>query len=267
MRRITAMSRHRDHLRSVASSLHFYGMREAPAISLRDRGPLWLRPPDRTRSSSRRPGSCRRPEFDDEGLAAPGQPATGPCASRRGRRSRYPGAQRGTPGAGGTWSLPGDGTRSITARHLATAVIGSREPTSLLDAVQQGPRLHASEHAPGRLARRSPGQDAIGAWKAPGRGHRREAAAGVGRMRRSSPTLRGRRDSLRPDPGGPAGALAAVIAEAAARVDSGPGARCSSGPACSSPRSGRGANLPGTASRRTLADRRWSLNSCPANDA
>ena len=32
------MSRHRDHLRSVASSMHFYGMREAPAISLRDRG-------------------------------------------------------------------------------------------------------------------------------------------------------------------------------------------------------------------------------------
>jgi len=31
------MSRHRDHLRGVASSMHFYyGMREAPAISLRD---------------------------------------------------------------------------------------------------------------------------------------------------------------------------------------------------------------------------------------
>jgi len=83
-------------------------------------------------------------------------------------------------------------------------------------------------------------------------------------MRRSLPTLRGRRDSLRP---GPAGALAAVIAEAAARFDSGPGARRSSGPAFSSPRSGRRANLPGTASRRTHADWRWSLNSCPANDA
>jgi len=34
------MSRHRNHLRSVASSMHFYGMREAPAISLRDRGSL-----------------------------------------------------------------------------------------------------------------------------------------------------------------------------------------------------------------------------------
>src|SRR5438552_18695394 len=38
MRRITAMSWHRDHLRGVAPSIHFYGMREAPAIPLRDRG-------------------------------------------------------------------------------------------------------------------------------------------------------------------------------------------------------------------------------------
>jgi len=41
-------------------------------------------------------------------------------------------------------------------------------------------------------------------------------------MRRSLPTLRGRRVSLRPDPADPAGALAAVIAEAAAYFDSGP---------------------------------------------
>jgi hypothetical protein len=39
-------------------------------------------------------------------------------------------------------------------------------------------------------------------------------------MRRSLPTLRGRRVSLRPDPAGPASALAAVTAEAAAHVDS-----------------------------------------------
>jgi hypothetical protein len=38
MRRITAMSWHRDHLRGVAPSMHFYGMREDPAIPLRDRG-------------------------------------------------------------------------------------------------------------------------------------------------------------------------------------------------------------------------------------
>src|SRR6185437_10124821 len=48
------------------------------------------------------------------------------------------------------------------------------------------------------------------------------AAAGVGRMRRSWPALRGRRVSSRPGPADPAGALAAVIAGAAAYVDSGP---------------------------------------------
>jgi hypothetical protein len=41
-------------------------------------------------------------------------------------------------------------------------------------------------------------------------------------MRRSLLILRGRRDSLRPDLADPAGALAAVIAEAAAYFDSGP---------------------------------------------
>jgi predicted nucleotidyltransferase len=65
-------------------------------------------------------------------------------------------------------------------------------------------------------------RDAIGAWKMLGRGHRWEAAAGVERMRRSLLALRGRRDSLRPDPADPAGALAAVIAEAAAYIDFGP---------------------------------------------
>ena len=93
--------------------------------------------------------------------------------------------------------------------------------------------------------------DATGACKALSRGHRWEAAAGVEQMRRSLPALRGRPDSLQPDPADPAGALAAVIAEAA-YFDSGPGgARCPRGSACRSPRSGRRANLPGTDSRRT----------------
>ena len=162
---------------------------------------------------------------------------------------------------------------SITAQYLATAVIGvkgtnvtswpesSRVPgypradTLQEDSLQEDSRVDSLE------------RDAIGAWKALSRGHRRETAAGVGRMRRSWPALHGRRDSLRPDPADPAGALAAVIAGAAAYFDSGPGARCSSGPACPSPRSGRRANLPGTDSRRTPADWRWSPNSCPANDA
>jgi hypothetical protein len=62
-------------------------------------------------------------------------------------------------------------------------------------------------------------RDAIGAWKALSRGRRWEGVAGVERMRRSLLALRGRRDGLRPDP---AGALTAVIAEAAAHVDFGP---------------------------------------------
>ena len=65
-------------------------------------------------------------------------------------------------------------------------------------------------------------REAVGARKALRRGRRWEAAAGVERMRRSLTALRGRRDGMRPDPADPAGALAAVIAEAAADFDFGP---------------------------------------------
>jgi len=89
------------------------------------------------------------------------------------------------------------------------------------------------------------------------------AAAGVGRMRRSLPTLRGRRVSSRPGPADPAGALAAVIAERQQHTSiPGPGgARRSSGPACRSPRSGR------YRQPQSSADWRWSLTSWPANNA
>ena len=107
--------------------------------------------------------------------------------------------------------------------------------------------------------------DAIGVPNALSRGHRWQG----GRRRGTDPpvmaTLRGRRDSLPPDP---AGALAAVIAEALAHFDSGPGgARCPSRSAGRRPGSGRHADLPGTDSRRTPAGWRWSLNSCLANNA
>ena len=127
---------------------------------------------------------------------------------------------------------------------------GQGDQRHLLTGVQQGPRLPASEHAPGGLACRFPGARRYRAWKTLSRGHRRGAAAGVGRMRRSLPTLRGRRVSSRP--GRPAGALAAVIAERQQHTSiPGPGgARRSSGLACRSPRSGRRANMPGTDSRR-----------------
>jgi hypothetical protein len=114
---------------------------------------------------------------------------------------------------------------SITAQYLATAVIGVKETnvTSWPESskVPGDPRANTlQEDSPAD----SPVRDAIGARKAPSRGHRRETAAGAGRMCRSLPALRGRRDSLRPDPADPAGALAAVTAEAA-YFDSGPGAR------------------------------------------
>jgi len=70
-----------------------------------------------------------------------------------------------------------------------------------LTGVQPGPGLPASEHTLQEDSLvDSLERDAIGAWKALSRGHRRETAAGMGRMCRSLPTLRGRRDSLRPDP-------------------------------------------------------------------
>lgn len=65
-------------------------------------------------------------------------------------------------------------------------------------------------------------RDAVGAWKALNRGRPWEAAAGVERMRRSLLALRGQRDGLRLDPANPAGALALVVAEAAAHFDLGP---------------------------------------------
>ena len=117
----------------------------------------------------------------------------------------------------GTWFSPGGGTMPVTARYLATAVIGVKgtsvtswpEPSR----VPGYPRASTlREDSPAGSLERG----ATGAWKALSRRHRRETAAGAGPMCRSSPALRGRRDSLRPGPAGPAGALAAVIAGAAA---------------------------------------------------
>src|SRR6266702_7873356 len=92
----------------------------------------------------------------------------------------------------GTWSSPGGGTMSITAQYLATAVIGVKgtNATSWPESsrVPGYPRANTlqEDSLAGSLER-----DATGAWKALSRGHRRETAAGVGRMCRSLPTLRG----------------------------------------------------------------------------
>ena len=104
--------------------MHFYGMREAPAISLRDRGRSGCGRLIGREQLVKAVEQLAQAEFDYEDLAALVSRPHAPCETRRGRRSRCPGAQRGTPGARGTWSSPGDGTMSITAQHLATAVIG-----------------------------------------------------------------------------------------------------------------------------------------------
>jgi predicted nucleotidyltransferase len=65
-------------------------------------------------------------------------------------------------------------------------------------------------------------REAVGAWKAVRRGRGWEAIVAVERVRHALTTLRGRRDGLRLDPADPLGALAAVLAEAAASFDLGP---------------------------------------------
>jgi predicted nucleotidyltransferase len=65
-------------------------------------------------------------------------------------------------------------------------------------------------------------RDAVYAWKAISRANGWDAVAAVHRMRHSLVALRGRRDSLRLDPGDPAGALLKVITEATSRFDLGP---------------------------------------------
>ena len=65
-------------------------------------------------------------------------------------------------------------------------------------------------------------REAVGAWKALRRGRNWDAITAVERARHSLTALRGHRDSLRPDPADPAGALADLIGEACAAYDFGP---------------------------------------------
>jgi len=64
-------------------------------------------------------------------------------------------------------------------------------------------------------------RDAIGAWKALRRGDHWSAAAAVEKMRGSLLSLRGRRDTLKLDPGNLEDALARVLAETRASFDLG----------------------------------------------
>jgi hypothetical protein len=146
MRRITAMSRHRDHLHGLASSLHFYGMPEAPARPLRDRG---LSGRDRLTGREqlvKAAAQLAQAEFDREDLAA---------LVRRPMPVREPaelaisisGCPARNAWSRGTWSWLGGGTMLITAQYLATAVIGVKGTSvTSLTGVQQVPRLPASDH-------------------------------------------------------------------------------------------------------------------------
>jgi len=104
--------------------MHFHGMREDPAIPLRDRGP----------------SGCDRLTGREQLVKAVEQLAQAECdhqdraalVSRPHARARVGGAgdldirvlTRGTPRAGGNWSSLGGGTISITGQYLVTAVIG-----------------------------------------------------------------------------------------------------------------------------------------------
>src|SRR5437016_517921 len=100
MRRITAMSWHRDHLRGVAPSMHFYGMGEAPAIPLRDRGLSGCGRLTGREQLVKAVEQLAQAEFDHQDRAT--------LVSRPHARTRaggagdldIRGAQRGTPGAG-----------------------------------------------------------------------------------------------------------------------------------------------------------------------
>ena len=188
MRRITAMSRHRDHLRGVAPSMHFYGMREDPAIPLRDRG---------------LPG-CGRLTGREQLVKAAGQLAQAECdhQDRAALVSLHmpvrepPGLAISISGcsARNAWSrgtLAGrrhDAHNGPVSCHCRDR--GQGDQRHFLTGVQQVPRRPASEHAAGGLA-----------WKFPGaRRHRGlesaqpqappGGAAGAEQMRRSLPALR-----------------------------------------------------------------------------
>ena len=68
-------------------------------------------------------------------------------------------------------------------------------------------------------------REAVGAWKAVQRERPWDAIVAVERARHALTALRGHRDGLPLDPASPRAALAAVIAQAAASFDLGPGRR------------------------------------------
>ena len=235
--------------------MHFYGMREAPAIPLRDRGLSGCGRLTGREQLGKVAGQLAQAEFDHEDLAAlVSRPHTHmPTCESAGLAISMSGcsAERLEPGHLVLAGRRHDVHSGPVSCHCRDR--GQGDQRHFLTGVQQGPRLPASEHAPGGLACRFPGARRYRAWKALSRGHRRgRPLAWDGCAGHCRPCAAGGSAPGPAGPADPAGALAAVIAERQQHTSiPGPGgARRSSGLACRSPRSGRRANMPGTDSRR-----------------
>jgi hypothetical protein len=105
--------------------MHFYGMREAPAIPLRDRGLSGCGRLTGREQLGKVVEQLAQAEFDHEDLAAlVSRPHTHmPTCESAGLAISMSGcsAERLEPGI---WSSLGGGTMSIAAQYLVTAVIG-----------------------------------------------------------------------------------------------------------------------------------------------
>jgi hypothetical protein len=221
------MSRHRDHLQGHRAVNALLRHARGPAIPLRDRGLSGCGRLTGREQLGKVVEQLAQAEFDREDLAA--------LVSRP--HTHMPTCES----AGLAISMSGCSAERLEPGHLVLA--GRRHdvhsgPVSchcrdrdqgdqrhFLTGVQQGPRLPASEHAPGGLACRFPGARRYRAWKTLSRGHRRG-----GRWRGTdAPVIA--------DPARPTGQLAARPGrpgrpgrcacrsdrrEAAAYVDSGP---------------------------------------------
>ena len=104
--------------------MHFYyGMREAPAISLRDRGLPGCDPLIGREQLVKAVEQLAQAEFDHEDRAAL-EAGHLPVREPAGLAISISGCSARNARSRGTWPSLGGGTMSITAQYLATAVIG-----------------------------------------------------------------------------------------------------------------------------------------------
>jgi hypothetical protein len=104
--------------------MHFYGMREAPAIPLRDRGLSGRGRLTGREQLVKAAGQLAQAESNHQDRAALVSRPTCARASRPGLAILISGCSARNAWSRGTWSWPGGGTMPIAAQYLATAVIG-----------------------------------------------------------------------------------------------------------------------------------------------